>query len=163
MQTKKTAGPFLFFVLSIWGLGVHAQETVPAGGGDASGAGGTVSYTVGQVVYTTNNASSGSVAQGIQQPYEILVVTSAPEAGGFSLTCAAYPNPTAGILNLRIGDFISETMFYSLSDEQGRILKTKKIRDAETPVLLSGYPEAIYFLTVTNGDKKIKTFRIVHN
>ena len=54
-------------------VGLHAQETVPATGGDATRAGGSSSYTLGQVVYTTNTGTNGSVAQGVQQPYEISI------------------------------------------------------------------------------------------
>jgi hypothetical protein len=42
----------------------------PQAGGEATGSGGSVSYSVGQVVYTTNTGINGSVAQGVQQPYE---------------------------------------------------------------------------------------------
>jgi hypothetical protein len=54
---------------------IHAQEAIPAGGGNASGSGGSASYSVGQVVYTTNTGTNGSAAQGVQQPYEISVVS----------------------------------------------------------------------------------------
>jgi len=59
----------LLFGLGLTGL--QAQESVNAAGGNASGSGGTVSYTVGQVVYTTKTGTNGSVAEGVQQAYEI--------------------------------------------------------------------------------------------
>ena len=31
---------------------VNAQETIPVSGGEATGASGTVSYTIGQLIYT---------------------------------------------------------------------------------------------------------------
>lgn len=55
--------------------GLQAQTSVNATDGDVSGSGGSVSYSVGQVVYTTHTGTSGSVAEGVQQPYEISVVT----------------------------------------------------------------------------------------
>ena len=39
----------------------YAQETIPSTGGNASGTGGVSNYTVGQLVYTTNISTSGSV------------------------------------------------------------------------------------------------------
>ena len=65
--------------------GVQAQTSVNATGGDASGGGGSVSYSVGQVVYTTHTGTSGSVAEGVQQPYEISVVTGLEEAQSINL------------------------------------------------------------------------------
>ena len=64
MLDPRTIGTTLLLLFST--IQLHAQETVPATGGDATGSGGTSSYTVGQVVCTTNTGSNGSVAQGVQ-------------------------------------------------------------------------------------------------
>ena len=48
--------------------GLQAQESVNATGGDASGSGGSVSYSVGQITYQTHTGINGSVAEGVQQP-----------------------------------------------------------------------------------------------
>ena len=50
---------------------IMAQQAINASGANATGSGGSVSYSVGQVLYTTNSGSNGSSAQGVQQPYEI--------------------------------------------------------------------------------------------
>ena len=54
------------FCLFVLGMTIQAQNAIPAAGGNAAGAGGTVSYTVGQAVYTTNTGTTGSVVQGVQ-------------------------------------------------------------------------------------------------
>jgi hypothetical protein len=43
-------------------LSIHAQRTISSPGGNALGTGGTSSFTVGQVVYTSNTSSLGSVS-----------------------------------------------------------------------------------------------------
>jgi len=48
-------------------LQIHAQESVNASGGDASGSGGSSSYSVGQVFYSNYTGANGSEAQGAQQ------------------------------------------------------------------------------------------------
>jgi len=63
-------------LLSGLGLtGLYAQEAVVAGGGNASGSGGTVSYSAGQLVYSSSGGSNGSVVAGVQQAYIISVST----------------------------------------------------------------------------------------
>jgi len=47
-------------LLGIGLTGLQAQTSVNATGGNASGGGGSASYSVGQVVYTTNTGTSGS-------------------------------------------------------------------------------------------------------
>ncbi len=55
--------------------GLQAQTSVNATGGNASGSGGSASYSAGQVVYTTHTGANGSVAEGVQQPFETLQIT----------------------------------------------------------------------------------------
>lgn len=50
---------------------LQAQQANVTSGGDAKGSGGSSNYSVGQVVYTTNTGSTGTVAQGIQQSREL--------------------------------------------------------------------------------------------
>jgi hypothetical protein len=59
---KKTRSITFFATLMLFAVSANAQESVNASGGEASGAGGSASFSVGQVVYTTNSAASGSLA-----------------------------------------------------------------------------------------------------
>lgn len=162
------------------GLGlqvIQAQEAIPASGGEASGSGGSASYSVGQMIYTTNTGTNGSVAQGVQQPYEISVVTGIEEAKGINLSVSAYPNPTNDFLTLKVdasATNIIPSLSYQLFDMQGKLLETKKITGNETSIVMSNLVPATYFLKIyTEGrsdrtgaiqnDKKIKTFKIIKN
>jgi hypothetical protein len=60
---------FLASILFVTQL-AQSQEAIPVSAGAAAGAGGSISYTVGQVFYTTYTASTGSVSQGVQHPFE---------------------------------------------------------------------------------------------
>jgi hypothetical protein len=59
---------------------LSAQQSTNTAGGNATGTGGTVSFSVGQINYTTNIGTGGSACQGVQQPYEIYAVTSVDDA-----------------------------------------------------------------------------------
>ena len=82
--------------------GLQAQQSINAAGGNATGSGGMVSYSVGQVAYKTHTGTSGSVSEGVQQPYEISVVTAIEKTKGINLSVTAYPNPTTDFLQLKI-------------------------------------------------------------
>ena len=120
--------------------GVQAQTSVNATGGDASGGGGSVSYSVGQVVYTTHTGTSGSVAEGVQQPYEISVVTGLEEAQSINLSVTAYPNPTTDYLTLRIDEFEISNLSFQLYDMNGKLLQNEKITGNQTPARADIYP-----------------------
>ena len=141
--------------------GLQAQTSVNATGGNASGSGGSASYSVGQVVYTTNTGTSGSVAEGVQQPYEISVVTGIEEAKGINLSVSAYPNPTTDYLTLRIDEFEISNLSFQLYDMTGKLLQTKKLTGTETQIDMSSYVSSTYFVRVITGNKSVKEFKII--
>jgi hypothetical protein len=124
----------LMMFIGIKAINIHAQETVTSSGGNASGGGGSVSYTVGQVAYTSNKSSTGTVSQGVQQPYEILVVTGLEEANGINLEFSVYPNPTTDFLKLKVENYILENLIYQLYDANGSLIQNGKIMGKETVI-----------------------------
>ncbi len=143
--------------------GLQAQKSVNATGGNASGSGGSASYSVGQVVYTTNTGTTGSVAQGVQQPFEISVVTAIEEGKGINLTISAYPNPTSDYLTLSVDNFEISNLSYQLYDMSGKLLQTQKITGNQTSIVMSNLVPATYFVKVIHGNKEVKTFKIIKN
>lgn len=140
-------------------LSAEAQQAATASGGDASGSGGTVAYSVGQVVYTTITGSNGSVAQGVQQPYEISIVLGV-ENHEVNLI-QAYPNPTIDYLTLNVGNSELSSLNFQLYDITGKLIENKKITSSIETIRMENLPSAIYFLKVTNNHKDVKTFKII--
>jgi hypothetical protein len=148
------------------GLGLtslQAQESVNATGGNASGSGGSASYSIGQVVCQTHTGTSGSVAQGVQQPYEISVVTGLEEAKGITLTVSAYPNPTTDYLTLEVKEFELSNLNFQLYDMSGKLLQNEKIAGNQTSIVMTNLVPATYFIKVIQRNKVVKTFKIIKN
>ena len=164
MQHKKQTLSAIF--LLVVGLtGVKAQESTTATGGNARGDGGSVSYTVGQVFYTSNSGEGGTCAQGVQQPYEITIV-SGIEHEGIKLECTAYPNPATSHLVLYIeastmGTQKNATLEYKLFDTNGKLLANQPISSSETTIPMENYPAETYILNIISGKSEIKSFKIV--
>jgi hypothetical protein len=158
MKHKKKVTNFAFLLLGLGGL--QAQEIPTASGGQATGPGGTVSNSVGQIVYSTHTGTNGSVAQGIQQAYEISTILGINETS-INLEINVYPNPTSDYLTLKVE--ITENLYYQLSDMQGKVIENKKITENSTTIKMEGLPTATYFIKVTNSKQAIKTFRIIKN
>jgi hypothetical protein len=162
MRYKKT----ILCALLLLGLGLtglQAQEVIPATGGNASGSGGSMSYSVGQIVYTTNTGTTGSVAQGIQQPYEISVVTELEGAKGITLKCIVYPNPATDYVMLKVENYNTENLTYQLYDINGKLVENKKLDGNETSIVMSHLAATTYFLKVIDNNKEVKTFKIIKN
>jgi len=143
--------------------GLQAQTSINATGGNASGSGGSSSYSVGQVAYQTHTGTNGSVAQGVQQPFEISVVTAIEEAKGINLSVSAYPNPTTDYLTLEVKEFELSNMSFQLYDMSGKLLQSEKITGNQTSIVMSNLVPATYFVKVIQGNKEVKTFKIIKN
>ena len=153
---KKYFSIVFFFNLSI----AFAQESINASGGNATGSGGTVSYSIGQMVYTTEVASAGSVAQGVQQAYEILTVGVQETLPGISI--GVYPNPTIDNLTIEVSDIGKQKLSYQLCDLQGKLINSGSLATPQTQLITSGLAPASYFLHVLNSENKtVQSFQII--
>ncbi len=164
MRTSLLITVLLAFTFSL--SSSFAQEIIPAAGGNAGGSGGSVSYSIGQLFYKINPGTDGSVAEGVQQPYEISVVTGIQEATGINLVVSAFPIPAADFLILRVEDYDFEDLDYLLYDVSGRLLMEGKVTSSETTIYMTNLVPAVYFLKVLQirpSYLEVKTFRIIKN
>ena len=106
-----------YFFIACFSFG---QTSINASGGSVSNGNGSISYSIGQVVYQSNSNASGSVSQGVQQAFEI--ATLSLEENTFNFSLSAYPNPTQAYLNLRVGNYKQEKLSFSLFDYQFQVI-----------------------------------------
>ena len=154
----------LLILSFLFSFSLNAQtshQVLSATGGDASGSGGTVAYSVGQIVYTTNTGTTGSVAQGVEQAYEISSVGIKETALNISLSI--FPNPTSDFLTIKVEVYNNEALSYHLIDEQGKSVLNEQITNQETQVAMSTLARGAYFINVLQANKKIQTFKIIKN
>lgn len=149
----------LFFTLTNVAF---AQQVVLAGGGNATGSGGTVSFSIGQVAWNMYPGANGSIIQGVQQPYEISVISGVEEYE-ISLNYAVYPNPTRGKVTLNIDETDLENLRYQLFSMSGVMLEEKNIEDTETEINLDLLPSSTYFLRIIKDQVSVKLLKIVKN
>jgi len=146
------------------GLGlspVFAQESANASGGDATGGGGTVAYSIGQTVYTYESGTNGKSNQGVQQPYEIYSVGLEEDMATISLI--TYPNPTSDYLVLEFTDYSNEKMEYQLIDLNGKNIINNSITSSKTQIDFNNYSKGTYLIKIIKELKEIRTFTIIKN
>ena len=143
--------------------GLYAQETISASGGDASGSGGSSSYSLGQLVTATAETTDGSVAAGVQQPYEIFVVSGIDEKLKLKDVLLVYPNPTHDFLTLKVNYEPGNILSYQLINLNGKLLETKEISGSETSIDMSHLDSGTYFLKVTDSHNRFSMFKIIKN
>ena len=150
-------------LLCIAGI-VAAQSAVVSVGGDAQSNGGSVSYTVGQVAVQTvaNSNGSVSVAEGVQQPYEIMTV-GVDDYPQIVLDAVVYPNPTDNVAQLRLNGFEipADGLRANLYDGNGKRLQTIPVTDDLTTFQIGQYATGTYYLEVRDEKRILKTFQVV--
>lgn len=142
---------------------LQAQESTTAAGGYASGSGGNVSYSVGQVVYTSILGTTGSVSQGVQQVYEISDISEIEGLSGINLSLKIYPNPATHFLVLKVDKDDFTRFRYQFYDLNGKLVKQAEITNNETTISMEGLTAATYFLKVFDSKTELKTFKIIKN
>ena len=159
MTVKCIRQLFLLLVYVLWTSFVQSQESVNTTGSDATGSGGNVAYSIGQVFFTTNSGDSTNVAQGVQFAYEIFTVAN---SSIFEVSLTVFPNPTKDILILQISNYDSEKLYYQLYDLQGKMLNVEQILNKQTQINMSGLTSATYFVNIiTLGNKIVHSFKII--
>lgn len=151
---------YLSFVASVLCLNLYSQSNTVSAGGDAEGDNGSISYSIGQVVYTSAQGSNGNINQGVQQPYDIGVVTGIDEVG---INLSVFPNPTSGLLTLTVADDDASLLSYQLFDVAGRMIDTRNKLNSTNTISLDAYATGVYTLSVSRENKQVKSFRVVRN
>ena len=143
---------------------VSAQSAIVPVGGDTQSGGGSVSYTVGQIAVQTATNSNGSVsvAEGVQQPYEILTV-GVDDYPQIALNAAVYPNPTENLAQLWLNGFEIPAggLRATLYDGNGKRLQNIPVTDDLTPFQIGQYATGTYYLEVRDENRVLKTFKII--
>lgn len=141
---------------------VNAQEAISVSGVEAIGSGGTVSYTIGQLVYTNPTTAAGSLNQGIQQSIEFVTLSN-PELTAVTLKAVTYPNPTTDFIILALTDANLTGVSYTMYDLLGRFVNKGTVTTFETKIGMKSLPIGEYILRVQQNNQALKTFKIIKN
>jgi len=139
---------------------VCSQEALPVSAGTALGSGGSASYTVGQVFYTTHTATTGVVSQGVQHPFEFQTLRN-PALTTVKVTAVTYPNPTKDFIILKITDRTINNLRYTLFDVNGKAIESDAITAASTAIQMKHLAIGAYVLKVIQKNKPLKSFKIL--
>jgi hypothetical protein len=150
----------ILFILLLAGTAINAQSGVVAGGGEGSGPGGSVSFSVGQPFYETAVGGVYSSAAGVQQAYEISQFTDILTPG-WLVQLSVNPNPTTGVVRVTVRGEGSTRWTCILRDLQGRLLQEHQSSSEELMLNLHSLPSGTYLVQIADMKHGQKTFQIV--
>lgn len=139
-----------------------SQSAIVPVGGDARSDNGSVSYTVGQIAIKSTSDDSFSLAEGVQQPYEIMTVGTS-DYPQVILRAKVYPNPTENIAQLELNGLeIPFGGFHAiLYDGNGKMLQNIVVTDDVTSFGIGQYATGTYYLELRDSKQVLKTFKVI--
>lgn len=150
-------------ILALFGLAMpqvlSAQNAVVAAGVKATGTGGSISYSVGPIIFKKPDGSVAST--GLQQPYEIMTLGT-PSSVASTVGLTYYPNPTDSNLHLILNQSNFDLYDYEVLTLEGKTVSSvKSIATVDTLIDLASQPTGIYLVTVRYKHEILKTFKII--
>ncbi|MBK8492200.1 MAG: T9SS type A sorting domain-containing protein [Saprospirales bacterium] len=149
----------LFFLVSIGLTGLPAQSAIVSTGRDVTTDGGFVSYTVGQTAYLAITVTNGSVYQGVQQPFYIIV--GVEEASTLTKFCTLYPNPSDGDVTLKVEGIPAKDLEYQLYDLKGQLIERNRLWTNEMIIPMQHLDAGTYLLNLHDNFGACTTFKII--
>lgn len=141
---------------------LQAQQSLTVSGGNAQNETGSISYAVGQTFSQTYISETGSLSEGVLQPFEISDITDVAHVN-VHVNLSAYPNPANDYLMLDISDELTPNMLYQVFTIDGKVFSQNNITSRRTTIDLTSAQSGVYLLKVFRNQELIKTFKIIKN
>jgi hypothetical protein len=147
---------FLVSILCALTMIARGQQAVVVTGGDASGVGGSVSYSIGQVAYT--NDTGGFVNSGVQQPFEI-TITSVDDSFR-DLQLNLFPNPASQELFIEMKN-TNKGISAEVLNSTGSLMDTIRLASTRTSIPVSHWAPATYMIRLTDESGNTAVYKVI--
>lgn len=146
----------LFFCLTF----LCAQSAITAAGGEATGPGGTLSYSCGIVAFTHYTGNSFLLNQGVQHGFEIpqlYVNTRKVDYQNFEV----FPNPTKNDFTIKKDIRVQGHPQVHVFSQEGKVLHCDMLFDENTNLSLNGFSNGTYIVAISDDGVVLKYFKII--
>lgn len=136
----------------------NAQQDVLSSGGDASSSSGSISYSIGQVVFSNSENASGSVNEGVQQPDIIIPINVVEDLQ--TIEVGLFPNPTRENVMITMPDF-QPKLNASVFDRNGSLIVDWTIQSSQTFLYVGDWAAGQYILRITGNSGHHSEYKLI--
>jgi hypothetical protein len=148
----------VLFILILASTQLAAQSAIVTGGGDAVSSSGSVSFSIGQISNAQAIASTGSLSEGVQQPFEFFEVSvnELLREIGISL----FPNPALTDVMIELPVFREGIVarFYS---SNGSLIEEVNIKTKSTSVNVRNWSASTYYIHLSDSAGNTSSYKLV--
>lgn len=151
------------FVLLLGFFSVNSatgQTAFVTAGGDHQSAAGSLSWSMGQIAVQQHSNNTGTVNEGVQQPYESLTV-AVPDGPMVDGHWRLYPNPTRTGVQVESSSWLPEQATIILSHADGRSSSVSFLTSSKGWIDLSTVAAGVYVLQVRVEEHIVLYERII--
>lgn len=147
------------FVFGAGTISAQTHEVIAVSGNYSENSNVSLSWTLGEGIIETHENSNIILTQGFQQ--NSYTITSI-EGKTIEIDISAFPNPTSDLLRIKVGNDVSENLFFELIDISGRTLIIKNLKDNISVFDMQEYVPGNYLLRIRNKENNInKIYKII--
>ncbi len=115
-------------------------------------------WSIGECVTATFVSPDFLITQGFHQnSYQIMSI----EDLCVDIKIKVYPNPTTNFVTLKVENSKTGNMQYTLTSVYGKTLEMKEITKNQERINFSDFTIGTYFISISENNKLIKTFKII--
>ena len=145
-------------------LGANAQtaspELVSSSGDSFNNTSYQLDWSIGECITQTQSAGDYVITQGFHQ--NSYVITSVEDLRA-DINMSVYPNPTSDFISLKVESSKVEDLQYTITDFSGKVLQTENFAGDIEQINFTNYAVGTYFISVTENNQLIKSFKIIKN
>jgi hypothetical protein len=108
---------------------------------------GSVSFSLGQIVYTYSTDNQYTQYNGVQQVWEIGLVYS--DNSYLNLDVKIYPNPCSDNIWINIEGAAQNTVTYEIINPKGEVLQVGELNAYNEKIYISDLPPSLYLVRFT--------------
>jgi len=160
LNTKTKMKISVLIIVMHCALDFYAQQGVMTTGQQLSGIGGQASVSLGQTDFIFASAMDYSMSQGVQQPYEISVVTSVT-SNSISLGAIVFPNPTNDAFTIKIPEANNGTLTFQIFAADGRLIEAAMLVQWQTIVSSVEWAQGSYYVRISDENGRQNIMKII--
>ena len=153
---------FMVVALAMTNLAISqtaSPELVSSSGDSFNNTSYQLDWSIGELATETYVGSQNMLTQGFHQgKYKLTTV----EDLRADIKISIYPNPTSDVLNLSGFENLSG-LSYTISNFSGKVLQTANLAKDIEQINFSNYAAGVYFISVSENNQLIKSFKIIKN
>ena len=137
-----------------------SPELVSSAGDSFNNTSYQLDWSIGECITATHSAGDYVFTQGFHQ--NSYVVTSVEDLRA-DIQMSVYPNPTTDFITIDLLSSAGHSNVITVTDLNGKVLQQAEVTNETEQLNFSDYANGVYFLSVTENNQLIKSFKIIKN